>query len=135
MDRRICAVGITPCPLFKKVRQVYGARFYWRPLLFQYGSYSGRILCANCFLYLCGRTNAGCWSGLLQVFTGRYQYRSNHRNDHSTFLCCFRGHERNYIYPSGTILCLDICLYGPGHFYFLSNDWQPHTTTRNGIYP
>ena len=44
LDRRICVAGYVFSTLPAQVRQVYGARVYWRPLLLQCGKDSGRYM-------------------------------------------------------------------------------------------
>ncbi len=102
----------------------------------RYYSNTARVVAVLCALLVSFTYVAGQMRGVGVVFfplsRSRYRHRGNYRDDHRFILCRFRGDERNYLHPGGTVLCADFCFYGTGFFYINSNDRKPHSPTGNG---
>ena len=50
--------------------------------------------------------------------------------DYRLILCCSWWNEGHHLYSGGTVLRLNICIFGSCHFYFDVDDGKPRSTNR-----
>jgi cation/acetate symporter len=110
-------------PLSAKIRftvpDFIGERYY---------SNTARTVAVICALVVSFTYVAGQMRGVGLVFSKFLKLtltRSYHRNDNRSVLCHFRRYERDYVYPSSTVLRVNICFHGSCYLYFYQMTGNP----------
>ena len=102
----------------------------------RYYSKTARVVAVFCALLVSFTYVAGQMRGVGVVFFSFFRSRHQHWCIHwyvYRFVLCRTGwNERNYLYTSRTVLCIDICFYGSCHLYFNPDDRKPHSTIGYG---